>query len=171
MLVKSDLFRADYASHPLISRAEAFLLTRDSQSSFEIEKEKFDNRAVHWMKTVRAFMDSKLDAGKLFEMQKQLVSNPDHGWRTDFGWIGDRLPDATPLPEHISAHPDSLNDLMGAWLRLMAACLTVIPLPRLRRWHTALSPSIHSWTGMGVFTDSYCTNWTRFLFHPNCLIR
>jgi len=105
-----------YASHPLISRAEAFLLTRDSQSSFEIEKEKFDNRAVRWMKTVRAFMDSKLDADKLFEMQKQLVSNPDHGWRTDFGWIGDRLPDATPLPEHISAHPDSLNDLMGAWL-------------------------------------------------------
>jgi len=53
-----------------------------------------------------------LFADKLFEMQKQLVSNPDNGWRTDFGWIGDRLPDATPLPEHISAHPDSLNQAL-----------------------------------------------------------
>ncbi|KON48415.1 Fic family protein [Mariprofundus ferrooxydans] len=105
-----------YSSHPMIGRAEAFILTRDSQKSFEIEKEKFDNRAVRWMKTVRAFMGSRLDDARLFEMQKQLVSTPDHGWRTDFGWIGDRLPDATPLPEHISAHPESLNDLMGAWL-------------------------------------------------------
>lgn len=105
-----------YSSHPMIGRAEAFLLTKDSQSSFEIEKEKFDNRAVRWMKTVRAFMGVQLDDARLFEMQKQLVSNPDNGWRTDFGWIGDRLPDATPLPEHISAHPEHLNDLMGAWL-------------------------------------------------------
>ncbi|OIP99333.1 MAG: hypothetical protein AUK35_08480 [Zetaproteobacteria bacterium CG2_30_46_52] len=105
-----------YASHSMIGRAEAFLLTKDSQSSFEIEKEKFDNRAVRWMKTVRAFMGSRLDDVKLFEMQKQLVSNPDNGWRADYGWIGDRLPDATPLPEHISAHPESLNDLMEAWL-------------------------------------------------------
>jgi len=106
-----------YSSHPMIGKAEAFLLTRDSQSSFKIEKEKFDNRAVRWMKTVRAFMGSRLDDTKLFEMQKQLVSTPDNGWRTDFGWIGDRLPDATPLPEHISAHPKSLDDLMGAWLK------------------------------------------------------
>jgi hypothetical protein len=105
-----------YSSHPMIGRAEAFLLTKDSQSSFEIEKEKFDNRAVRWMKTVRAFMGSRLDDAKLFEMQKQLVSNPDNGWRTDFGWIGDRLPDATPLPEHISAHPEGLKSLMEAWL-------------------------------------------------------
>ncbi len=109
-----------YATHPMIGRAEAFLLTKDSQSSFEIEKEKFDNRAVRWMKTVRAFMGSRLDGIKLFEMQKQLVSNPDHGWRTDFGWIGDRLPDATPLPEHISVHPESLADLMGAWFEAYA---------------------------------------------------
>jgi hypothetical protein len=105
-----------YSRHPMIGRAEAFLLTKDSQSSFEIEKEKFDNRAVRWMKTVRAFMGSQLDDAKLFEMQKQLVSNPDNGWRTDIGWIGDRLPDATPLPEHISAHPDGLKSLMEAWL-------------------------------------------------------
>ncbi|NWF36016.1 Fic family protein [Mariprofundus sp. KV] len=106
-----------YSTHPMIGRAEAFLLTKDSQSSFEIEKEKFDNRAVRWMKTVRAFMGSRLDDAKLFEMQKQLVSNPDNGWRADFGWIGDRLPDATPLPEHISAHPESLKELMDAWLK------------------------------------------------------
>ncbi len=105
-----------YAKHPMIGRAEAFLLTKDSQKSFEIEKEKFDNRAVRWMKTVRAFMGSRLDNSKLFEMQKPLVSNPDNGWRTDYGWIGDRLPDATPLPDHISAHPDALGSLMQAWL-------------------------------------------------------
>jgi len=105
-----------YSSHSMIGRAEAFLLTKDSQSSFEIEKEKFDNRSVRWMKTVRAFMGSRLDDARLFEMQKQLVSNPDNGWRTDFGWIGDRLPDATPLPEHISAPPNKLKALMGAWL-------------------------------------------------------
>jgi hypothetical protein len=105
-----------YSKHPMMGRAEAFLLTKDSQKSFEIEKEKFDNRAVRWMKTVRAFMDSRLDDDKLFEMQKQLVSNPDNGWRTDFGWIGDRLPDATPLPDHISAHPDALDSLMDSWL-------------------------------------------------------
>lgn len=105
-----------YADHPMLGRAEAFLLTKDSQSSFEIEKEAFDNRAVRWMKTVRAYMGRKLDAEKLFEMQKQLVANPDHGWRKEYGWIGDRLPDATPLPEHISAPPASLDDLMAAWL-------------------------------------------------------
>jgi Fic family protein len=38
-----------------------------------------------------------------------------NGWRTDFGWIGGRLPDATPLPEHISAHPAGLKSLMKAW--------------------------------------------------------
>jgi len=105
-----------YSKHPMIGRAEAFLLTKDSQKSFEIEKETFDNRAVRWMKTVRAFMGSRLDDSKLFEMQKQLVANPDNGWRTDYGWIGDRLPDATPLPDHISAHPDALASLMQAWL-------------------------------------------------------
>jgi len=109
--------RDTYSSHPMLGRAEAFLLTKDSQSSFEIEKEKFDNRAVRWMKTVRAFMNSRLDDSKLFEMQRQLVSNPDNGWRKDFGWIGDRLPDATPLPEHVSAHPESLNGLMDGWLK------------------------------------------------------
>jgi len=102
--------------HPMIGRAETFLLTKDSQKSFEIEQEKFDNRAVRWMKIVRVFMDSRLDAEKLFEMQQQLVSNPDHGWRTDYGWIGNRLPDATPLPDHISASPDALKSLMDAWL-------------------------------------------------------
>jgi len=106
-----------YANHPMIARAEAFLLTKDSQKSFEIEKEKFDNRAVRWMKTVRAFMGSRLDDSKLFEMQKQLVSTPDHGWRTDHGWIGNRLPDATPLPDHISAHPDALEALMQGWFK------------------------------------------------------
>ncbi|MDQ6978290.1 MAG: Fic family protein [Ghiorsea sp.] len=105
-----------YSKHPMIGRAEAFLLTKDSQKSFEIESEKFDNRAVRWMKTVRAFMGLRLDDSKLFEMQKQLVSNPDNGWRTDYGWLGARLPDATPLPDHISAHPDALDSLMGSWL-------------------------------------------------------
>jgi len=109
-----------YSKHPMVGRAEAFLLTKDSQKSFEIEKEKFDNRAVRWMKTVRAFMGARLDDSKLFEMQKQLVSNPDYGWRTDYGWIGDRLPDATPLPDHISAHPDALNSLMKSWLEVYA---------------------------------------------------
>jgi len=117
-----------YSHHPMIGRAEAFLLTRDSQSSFEIEKEKFDNRAVRWMKTVRAFMGSRLDDTRLFEMQKQLVSIPDNGWRTDFGWIGDRLPDATPLPEHISAHPKSLDDLMEAWLKAYALMFDKHPI-------------------------------------------
>ncbi|MDQ6971796.1 MAG: Fic family protein [Mariprofundaceae bacterium] len=112
--------RDTYSSHPMIGRAEAFLLAKDSQSSFEIEKEKFDNRAVRWMKTIRVFMGSRLDDAKLFEMQKQLVAHPDNGWRSGFGWIGDRLPDATPLPENISAHPDSLKALMGAWLAAYA---------------------------------------------------
>ncbi|MDX8409417.1 MAG: Fic family protein [Mariprofundales bacterium] len=103
------------SKYPMLGRAEAFLLTKDSQKSFEIEKEKFDNRAVRWMKTVHTFIGSRLDGPKLFEMQKQLVSNPDHGWRTDDGWIGDRLPDATPLPDHISAHPDALEALMQGW--------------------------------------------------------
>jgi len=109
-----------YAGHPMLGRAEAFLLTKDSQSSFKIEQEKFDDRAVRWMKTVHAFMGSKLDAARLFEMQKQLVSNPGNGWRTDHGWIGDRLPDATPLPVHISAPPNSLDDLMSAWFAAYA---------------------------------------------------
>jgi len=104
-----------YAKHPMIGRAESFLLTKDSQKSFEIEQEKFDNRAVRWMKTVRAFMDTRLDEEKLVEMQKQLVSKPDDGWRKDYGWIGDRLPDATPLPVHISAHPNALASLMDGW--------------------------------------------------------
>jgi len=107
--------QSTYADHPMIGRAEAFLLTKDSQSSFAIEKEAFDNRAVRWMKTVRAYMGQKLDAEKLFEMQKQLVANPDNGWRKEHGWIGDRLPDATPLPEHISAPPESLEALMQSW--------------------------------------------------------
>jgi len=109
-----------YSKHAMIGRAEAFLLTKDSQKSFEIEKETFDNRAVRWIKTVRVFMGLRLDKEKLFEMQKQLVSHPDHGWRADYGWIGDRLPDATPLPEHISAPPDALDSLMDLWLEAYA---------------------------------------------------
>jgi len=108
--------RNAYADHAMVGRAEAFLLTKDSQKSFEIEQETFNHRGVRWMKTVRAFINSPLDAAKLFEMQKQLVSTADKGWRKDFGWIGDRLPDATPLPEHISAHPNSVPALMEGWL-------------------------------------------------------
>ncbi len=120
--------RDAYSRHPMMGRAEAFLLTKDSQKSFEIEKERFDNRAVRWMKTVRAFMDLRLDREKLFEMQRQLVSRPDHGWRDDFGWIGSRLPDTTPLPEHISAHPDALDDLMDSWLAAYARMFDMHPV-------------------------------------------
>ncbi len=104
--------------HPdIISRAAAFLLLSDSRSSFQIEGERPGlNRVERWGRAIGEAGDVDLSVDELVRLQRVVLGesrfvNP--GLRREGGFVGehDRVTRA-PLPEHISARPEDLHDLV-----------------------------------------------------------
>ena len=105
-------------THPDIARrAAAFLLLEDSQASFQIEGEQpTQDRGLRWGQAIGEAGQRDLDVAELERLQAVVIGDPrfvELGLRTEGGWVGERdRRTRNPIPEHISARPEDLPDLM-----------------------------------------------------------
>lgn len=106
------------STHPdLISRAAAFLLLSDSRSSFEIEGERPSaDRTRRWGQAIAEAGDRTLSIEELVRLQHTVIGDSRFvtlGLRSEGGFVGtrDRI-SRDPLPEHISAKPSDLKNLL-----------------------------------------------------------
>ncbi|WP_423925579.1 Fic family protein [Candidatus Palauibacter sp.] len=105
-------------THPdVVRRAAAFLLLEDSQASFQIEGEHpTPDRGLRWGQAIGEAGQRDLAIDELVRLQELVIGDSrfvELGLRTEGGWIGDRdRGTRDPIPEHISARPDDLADLM-----------------------------------------------------------
>ncbi|MDE2662018.1 MAG: Fic family protein [Gemmatimonadota bacterium] len=105
-------------THPdIVRRAAAFLLLEDSQASFQIEGEHpTPDRGLRWGQAIGAAGQRDLGVDELVRLQELVIGDSrfvELGVRTEGGWIGERnRATRDPIPEHISARPDDLPDLM-----------------------------------------------------------
>jgi Fic family protein len=102
----------------LITRAAAFLLLSDSKSSFAIEGERPPQaRAARWASAIAEAGARPVSKDELERLQRLVLGDARFvklGLRTEGGFIGthDRQTQE-PVPEHISASPEALEDLLG----------------------------------------------------------
>jgi hypothetical protein len=101
----------------VLARAAAFLLLADSKSSFEIEGERpSSDRTTRWGQAIAQAGSQKLSITEFERLQRIVIGDSRFvklGIRNDGGFIGthDRVTQA-PLPDHISAKPEDLRDLL-----------------------------------------------------------
>jgi hypothetical protein len=101
----------------VVTRAAAFLLLQDSRSSFEIEGEQPSHeRTARWGRAIARAGANALSAAELEALQAEVIGDARFvrlGLRTEGGFIGihDRVTHR-PIPEHISAAPEDLPDLV-----------------------------------------------------------
>lgn len=105
----------------VLQRAAAFLLLKDSKASFTIEGENpTNNRALRWGKAIGQAGTKQLTQEELLRLQQIVIENNrfiSFGNRKEGGFVGEH--DRTtgePLPEHISAKHQDLNQLMEGLL-------------------------------------------------------
>lgn len=105
-------------THPdVLRRAGAFLLLADSRASFQIEGESPPwGRLERWGHAIRDAGHTRLSVDELVRLQQQVVDRRfvAMGLRDEDGFVGmhDRRT-REPLPDHISARPDDLPELVG----------------------------------------------------------
>ena len=111
--------RAVVAALPkdLVSRTAAFLLLKDSKSSFAIEGEDPPHdRAQRWARAIGEAGDHPVDRDELIRLQQAVIGDARFvriGLRDAGGFVGehDRV-SRLPLPDHISARPEDLPALV-----------------------------------------------------------
>jgi Fic family protein len=102
----------------LVARAAAFLLLKDSKSSFAIEGERASGaRATRWAQAIAQAGARPLSLHELERLQRVVIGDARFvhlGLRTDGGFVGvhDRLTQE-PVPDHISARHQDLADLVS----------------------------------------------------------
>lgn len=105
-------------THPdVMARAAAFLLLSDSRSSFEIEGETPPtDRARRWAQAIAEAGSRELTVDELVRLQRIVIGDDRFvhiGLRQEGGFVGPRdRRTRDPLPEHISARPQDLRDLV-----------------------------------------------------------
>jgi Fic family protein len=102
----------------LVSRAAAFLLLKDSKSSFVIEGEQpSSKRAARWGRAIYEAGTRKLSIEELERLQRIVIEDARFlrlGLRNEGGFVGEH--DRTtnePIPDHISARAEDLDDLLS----------------------------------------------------------
>lgn len=105
----------------VLKRASAYLLLKDSKASFTIEGEKpRNNRAVRWGNAIGQAGLNPLTIDELDRLQQLVIESKRFtkmGIRNQEGYIGDRDRDTgEPIPDHISAKHENLDQLMGGLL-------------------------------------------------------
>ncbi|GGD18084.1 Fic family protein [Flavobacterium orientale] len=106
----------------ILLRTSAFLLLKDSKASFGIEGETpTQNRAVRWGKAIGQAGTKPLSNEELYRLQQIVIENSRFitmGYRTEGGFVGehDRIT-GEPIPEHISASPKDVTQLMNGLLK------------------------------------------------------
>jgi hypothetical protein len=101
----------------LVTRAAAFLLLSDSKSSFAIEGERPPRaRAARWASSIAEAGLRPISIDELERLQRVVIGDARFvklGLRADGGFIGTHDRDTQePIPEHISAAPEALPDLL-----------------------------------------------------------
>lgn len=106
-------------THPdVIARAAAFLVLKDSKSSFFIESERPTYKlAARWARAIAEAGSQALTIGELERLQKLVLADARFvrlGLRKIGGFIGEHdRATREPLPDHISARWQDLDSLMG----------------------------------------------------------
>ncbi|HIF09605.1 MAG TPA: Fic family protein [Sneathiellales bacterium] len=101
----------------LLARTAAFLLLKDSRSSYAIEGERPpQDRIQRWGRTIGEAGRQALDLEELMRLQKIVIGDARFvklGLRQEGGFVGEHDRDTRmPLPDHISARPDDLPSLI-----------------------------------------------------------
>lgn len=104
------------ASPDVLARAAAFLLLSDSKASFEIEKERPSRaRLERWGAIIGRAGLFDLEVETLVDLQREVIGDDRFvtlGVRREGGFVGSRELFNEPVPEHISARPEDLPDLL-----------------------------------------------------------
>jgi hypothetical protein len=106
----------------ILQRASSFLLLKDSKASFSIEGENpRNNRAARWGIAIGQAGKNELSIAELNRLQQLVIENDRFvkmGIRSQQGFIGDRdRATQEPIPDHISAKHENLEQLMAGWLQ------------------------------------------------------
>ncbi len=101
----------------LLARTAAFLLLKDSKSSYVIEGERPpQDRIQRWGRAIGEAGKSQLDLDELLRLQRIVIGNERFvrlGLRQEGGFVGKRDRDTqAPIPDHISARQEDLPALM-----------------------------------------------------------
>jgi Fic/DOC family len=101
----------------VLARTAAFLLLKDSRSSFEIEGEHPpQERIQRWGRAIGEAGRKPIDLDELLRLQRIVIGDDRFvplGLRNEGGFVGDRDRDSgMPLPEHVSARPEDLPSLI-----------------------------------------------------------
>ena len=104
------------APQDVLARAAAYLMLSDSKASFEIEKERPSKaRLARWGTVIGRAGRFELGIGSLIELQREVIGDNRFvsiGLRNEGGFVGERGLFNEPQPEHVSAKPDDLPDLL-----------------------------------------------------------
>jgi hypothetical protein len=102
----------------LVARAAAFLLLNDSKSSFAIEGERPSSaRTARWGQAIAQAGGRSLSLAEFERLQRIVIGDARFvrlGLREEGGFVGvhDRIT-GEPVPDHVSARPKDLRDLMN----------------------------------------------------------
>lgn len=101
----------------LLARTAAFLLLKDSRSSFEIEGEDPpQHRIQRWGQVIGQAGRRSIDLDELLRLQRIVIGDARFvqlGLRTEGGFVGEHDRNTgTPIPDHISARHQDLEQLM-----------------------------------------------------------
>ncbi|PAQ09074.1 Fic family protein [Mesorhizobium temperatum] len=104
-------------SRDLLARTAAFLLLKDSRSSYAIEGERPpQDRIQRWGRAIGEAGRQPLDRDELLRLQRIVLGDARFvklGFQQEGGFIGEHDRDnRMPLPDHISARPEDLASLI-----------------------------------------------------------
>jgi hypothetical protein len=102
----------------ILSRAAAFLLLKDSKSSYAIENEKPpQDRIQRWGRAIGEAGRHPMDLDELLRLQEMVIGDTRFihiGLRIEGGFVGEHdRATGMPIPAHISARPEDLASLVN----------------------------------------------------------
>lgn len=106
----------------LLARTAAFLLLKDSKSSYVIEGEKPPpDRIQRWGRAIGEAGRTPLDNEELLRLQRIVIGDERFvklGYRDEGGFVGEHDRDTQrPIPDHISARHEDLASLIGGLIK------------------------------------------------------
>jgi hypothetical protein len=101
----------------LLARTAAFLLLKDSRSSYVIEGERPpQDRIQRWGRAIGEAGRGPLDEAELLRLQRIVIADERFvklGLRSEGGFVGEHDRETRrPIPDHISARPEDLSSLV-----------------------------------------------------------
>lgn len=113
---RAEAIIADVPRH-LLARTAAFLLLKDSRSSYAIEGERPpEDRIQRWGRAIAEAGRQPIDRDELLRLQRIVLGDARFvrlGFRKEGGFVGEHdRENRIPLPDHISARPEDLPRLI-----------------------------------------------------------